>query len=762
MTTPKMLAEMYKENLDRFLEGSKAKEPVFHAAKADVSEFSPKHRTELSSMGHHFGTADQANFRMGQYDFKAEHPNVGKYHLAIKNPLEVSHMASFAPDHLAEQMMDMGILDPKKYDAMSEKHGYDAIPLGAELVKILKKHGYDSLMYPNEREGEGHSYVPFNPTQIKSATGNTGAFDPTNPDITKADGGSIYDSFRAKLDEMKARNAHNNPIIEQYHRETRHLPHEEQPTLDSWLEENGLQLKAGGGAVKMAIGGGMKRNWPKGEVEQFLRPLRQQTDTGRDPQEELDYLTRLYDPNFMAELDEGDRNLINRSFADLQKNVAMNQWINANLANYMKKQMAGPDDPVRKLAEQGISHLDQWKANQLFGSPENELANEWRRDYLQGGEQLGKSDLAKQWENASDQSLYPKEVRELLAYGKGEPWMENLNHKDLLMATHSSAAPKYLGFDLITDHLKNLLDAGKIRPDQLNKVTMEQVIKQMHQEREAKERKEREESLKNTEGMPVHSTYPNGWRWQELNLPEEVPEEEQEPRLRKAIKSEGEMMGHCLQKEEMEWPEKVMNGDSRLFSLRDEKNEPHVTIEMHPALHPLQAYHALPEKEQKKLDQEVIDQHFGGERPHKNLMYTNEGLELLSKHYLNKYGQPRPSIAQIYGKQDQAPIGEYIPYVQDFVHSVNPSDIKRQAAQNAQLNDMNENYNAKLKEWLDKKGIQYPRYMTDKERWGHEENRMSEAMGTADQNPFAKGGTAKPLHFARNTDEMRLAIKKAK
>jgi GNAT superfamily N-acetyltransferase len=178
-------------NLTRFLANSQVKEPVFHAAKADVKEFSPKYRTELSSMGFHFGTADQANFRTGQYDFDSKSPNIGKYYLNIENPLEVSHMASFAPDHLAEKMMDMDLLTEDAYDVLSAKNNYDAIATGDSLVKILKKNGYDGLKYKNEREGEGFSFVPFSPTQIKSAIGNEGTFDPTNPVITKAKGGAV-------------------------------------------------------------------------------------------------------------------------------------------------------------------------------------------------------------------------------------------------------------------------------------------------------------------------------------------------------------------------------------------------------------------------------------------------------------------------------------------------------------------------------------------------------------------------------------------
>jgi hypothetical protein len=176
-------------NLQKFLSKSQVKDPVFHASKADVKKFSPKHRTGVSSMGHHFGTAEQANFRTGQYDFDSQTPNIGKYHLNIENPLEVSHMASFAPDHLAEQLMDMNLLKPETYDALSAKHNYDNIAIGDELVKVLRKNGYDGLKYANEREGEGFSYVPLNPTQIKSAIGNRGTYDIEDADITKANGG---------------------------------------------------------------------------------------------------------------------------------------------------------------------------------------------------------------------------------------------------------------------------------------------------------------------------------------------------------------------------------------------------------------------------------------------------------------------------------------------------------------------------------------------------------------------------------------------
>lgn len=60
-------------------------------------------------------------------------------------------------------------------------------PDGKEFVEALKKEGYDGAIFTEDavREGvtPGTTYAVFEPTQIKSATGNRGTFDPKNPDI---------------------------------------------------------------------------------------------------------------------------------------------------------------------------------------------------------------------------------------------------------------------------------------------------------------------------------------------------------------------------------------------------------------------------------------------------------------------------------------------------------------------------------------------------------------------------------------------------
>jgi hypothetical protein len=155
---------------------------VSHISKAKPNVFDKKYKTDLSSMGFHFGTKEQAEFRGTQYDFDSRSPTMGDYYLSIQNPLEVSHMASYAPDHLADQMMDMDLISVEKYDSFRDKYSSEP-EIGAALVKILQKAGYDGLVYSNEMEGAGNSYVPFEPTQIKSATDNTGAYSKYNPDV---------------------------------------------------------------------------------------------------------------------------------------------------------------------------------------------------------------------------------------------------------------------------------------------------------------------------------------------------------------------------------------------------------------------------------------------------------------------------------------------------------------------------------------------------------------------------------------------------
>jgi hypothetical protein len=53
-----------------------------------------------------------------------------------------------------------------------------------EIVQTAESMGFDAVILPDATSGEiANSYIVFKPTQIKSATGNVGTYDPNNPDI---------------------------------------------------------------------------------------------------------------------------------------------------------------------------------------------------------------------------------------------------------------------------------------------------------------------------------------------------------------------------------------------------------------------------------------------------------------------------------------------------------------------------------------------------------------------------------------------------
>jgi len=79
---------------------------------------------------------------------------------------------------------------------------FEASPGSRKLVNLqhelerLKALGHDGIIAPSDGvrmanffgEGPGHdvlNYIVFDPTQVKSATGNYGAFDPANPDLRR-------------------------------------------------------------------------------------------------------------------------------------------------------------------------------------------------------------------------------------------------------------------------------------------------------------------------------------------------------------------------------------------------------------------------------------------------------------------------------------------------------------------------------------------------------------------------------------------------
>jgi len=156
-------------------------------------------------------------------------------------------------------------------------------------------------------------------------------------------------------------------------------------------------------------------------------------------------------------------------------------------------------------------------------------------------------------------------------------------------------------------------------------------------------------------GMTPEAAIRNSGKWIEDN------------RLADALKYEGDTMGHCVGG----YCPDVASGKSRIFSLRDAKNEPHVTIEVRPSKANQDDLLKQPKEIQDKFNNNFDNWRYGIDyRP------SPEEIQHKAQSLFDELGIPLShAIQQIKGKGNAKPKKDYIPYVQDFVKSGNWSDV---------------------------------------------------------------------------------------
>jgi len=128
--------------------------------------------------------------------------------------------------------------------------------------------------------------------------------------------------------------------------------------------------------------------------------------------------------------------------------------------------------------------------------------------------------------------------------------------------------------------------------------------------------------------------------------------------LEQALEYEGKTMGHCVGN----YCPDVLEGRSRIYSLRDAKGEPHVTVETGKGDFS-KAFERLNQEEQAAV------------RKVAGSFASDEDLLNAMKQVVPDKANIPENIIQIKGKQNAAPKEDYLPFVQDFVKSGNWSDI---------------------------------------------------------------------------------------
>ena len=486
------------------------------------------------------------------------------------------------------------------------------------------------------------------------------------------------------------------------------------PTTEQMRDPNFIIDNAGFGGIIKPKGG----NW----LDAF----------GRTPEKAASQFSRSVDPELESYARSG-MHLMPHEYNETVPKMAVNDWLKQKLGKYIQNEMGTPEDPVRRIAEEWPAKRDVLISQQQSKIPNlqelaakyedmglppeviaNRMANSQRDisgiqekiselegynplhykprdpgefdidDVMAKREELGypaegiaKTNLGKLWEHYADENIQSMKVYDVNGmnnemYKEMNPWLEKLNDEDQVYLTNTMVGT---GFDKLADELRNaahpdsnLPDFLRIDPAKLSRVSMPQAVEhvaKINAWRDAERLKEGRNAA-----TVMHKEYPDkGLAWMQMRMPENQDKEA----LRAALKFEGDTMGHCVG----QYCDEVAGGDSNIYSLRDRRGEPHVTIETKNNGYDLNKL--------LDLNKQMINED----------SYLTNKLKFLQENYANrperqadlmldtmkKYGydyqlpEPMGKIVQIKGKQNEAPVAKYLPAVHDFVRSKDWSSV---------------------------------------------------------------------------------------
>ena len=364
------------------------------------------------------------------------------------------------------------------------------------------------------------------------------------------------------------------------------------------------------------------------------------------------------------------------------------QWLEKALTKYYKNDFGSPDDPLRDLAERGL-HYDVEMTPERWQQTVNDyLLEDNLQDVLfppnrAGGMPGAGSDLRGQTLAAM-------------------PWLAKVPATDSLYGISGGG----LDLEHFSDEFANALKSPEasglpmdlaVRPESLGRMTFAQAAERVGLINQFRAKEMERAALGNLDSPAVQTfkeyadDNPMGLRWTELRAPDPeggLPEGWQmspdqdgflspegeffytypgqgqyDDALQQALKYEGDTMGHCVGS----YCDDVASGKSRIFSLRDAKGEPHVTIETAP-IDEHDAFSIAADKDPLLADT-------WNEYYYSNSPKTGTFVEFLAGDRPDVYEKYKhlvggqENIVQIKGKQNRAPKDDYLPFVQDFVKS---------------------------------------------------------------------------------------------
>ncbi len=158
---------------------------VYHGTQSDFKNFRQSQTGEFGPGIYMTDSPEEASDYAGTHPFAGKGPNVIPLHLSMKNPFVVKS----DPQEFWKKFGE-------KWDEDAQKNaiaaGHDGVIFRRPYMK------WDDSLKREVPTGKYHThFVAFQPNQVKSAIGNNGNFDPSDPDITKSGGGEVDEPITA-------------------------------------------------------------------------------------------------------------------------------------------------------------------------------------------------------------------------------------------------------------------------------------------------------------------------------------------------------------------------------------------------------------------------------------------------------------------------------------------------------------------------------------------------------------------------------------
>ena len=372
--------------------------------------------------------------------------------------------------------------------------------------------------------------------------------------------------------------------------------------------------------------------------------------------------------------------------------VALNSWIDTKVRKYIRNQAGSEADPILKTIESGVEHNFQPAGGNTKYSQKIKRASVGKPE-----EGIAKTDLGKEWEYKVDSIFHPSSSAKVKAI-LNNPNIDDARKKSMLRVEHDlpiqtdadyeaiklindipdknvydlnpAGLTNKLGLDHVSDVLYEDLVSGKLTSEQLNQMSIEKAIRRTAEYDAEKAKAMSKANASSVEGMPIPKAYDDGYKWVELK-------HDTDPTKTKiALKSEGEMMGHCVGG----YCPDVESGEIKIFSLRSPDGKSHVTIEARPQFSMTLWRNSnmdliSRDPELMKLDVNMRsldnDDKYGRQMTERD--YVREMTKEMKKRNINPVEPPSyMELHQVKGKQNKRPDDKYQSYISDFIKN-NPT-----------------------------------------------------------------------------------------